>query len=101
MEKAAAKQERELVMTGEKLSNLAKRIGELPAGVPADALYDEMKRLSDTQSGKLKIQMRECRHRGEEQRLATEAEYSRLLGKLKDQLTDVTPEMKRRIIPAR
>lgn len=56
-----------------------------------------MKRLSTVQET-LKAEIQETRRQGLEQRLTTEAEYDRLLRKLRDQLTEVSPEIKRRII---
>ena len=98
-EKELGRKDQELLTTAGKLANLAQRIAEIPSGVPADALFDEMKRLGDSQV-RLKAQIGQARKQGENQRFATESEYGRLLARLKDQLTDVSPESKRRIIQA-
>jgi DNA invertase Pin-like site-specific DNA recombinase len=50
----------ELAGIAEKLSGLARRITELPEGVPADAFYDEMKRLAENQK-KLKAEIQESK----------------------------------------
>jgi hypothetical protein len=89
--------EAELNAASDKISNLARRVAELPAGIPADAFYDEMKRLSESQS-MLKLQAQEIRQRGEVQKIASEAEFEKLLDRLKSRLTDLSPESKRRII---
>ena len=91
------KKEIELAGVGDKLASLARRITDLPAGVPAEAFYDEMKRLAENQA-KLKDQIEAAKKRGEAQRIASNAEYDRLLGKLRERLDDVSPESKRRII---
>lgn len=91
------KLENELRAVEGKLANLAKRIADLPEGVPAHALYDEMKRLAENQA-RLKEEIHESRRRGDDQRLASAADFDRLLGKLRNQLTELLPETKRRII---
>jgi site-specific DNA recombinase len=89
--------EAELIAASDKIANLARRVAELPAGVPADAFYEEMKRLSESQT-MLKLQAQEIRQRGEVQKIASEAEFEKLLDRLKSRLTDLSPESKRRII---
>jgi site-specific DNA recombinase len=91
------KLETELRATEGRLSNLAQRIADLPAGVPAQALYDEMKRLAENQT-RIKADLQDSRRRGDDQRLAGAADFDRLLGKLRNQLMDLSPETKRRII---
>lgn len=97
--KEMQRKEIELAGIGAKLAGLARRITDLPAGVPAEAFYDEMKRLAENQA-KLKSQIQEAKKRGEEQRIASNAEYDRLLGKLRVRLDDISPESKRRIVQA-
>jgi len=87
----------DLIATAEKLSNLVRRVAELPSGVSAEPFYEEMKRLGASQA-ELKERLKGVRVRAENQRVVSLAEYERLLGKLKDQLVDVSPESKRRMI---
>jgi hypothetical protein len=56
------RREAELVTTERKLANLAKRIADLPVGIPANGLYDEMKRLAENQT-RLKAEIQESRRR--------------------------------------
>lgn len=95
----ARRREADLLATTEKLSNLARRIADLPSGVPADALYDEMKRLGE-KKGWLEGELSLAREREEAQSVVTEAQYTRLLERLKSQLIDPSHETKRRIIHA-
>ncbi|HAR41031.1 MAG TPA: hypothetical protein DCS07_00085 [Bdellovibrionales bacterium] len=94
-----ARKEIDLTVTAQKLANLAKRIAELPPEVPAEVFYDEMKSLAENQ-GRLKLQLQGAKLRAGEQRLAGREDYERILETLRNQLTDLTPETKRRIIHA-
>ncbi len=96
---AIAHQEKDLAAIGEKLASLARRITDLPAGVPAEPFYDEMKRLAESQ----KLREREldaAKNENRQQAIASETEYSRLLESLKAQLNDISPDSKRRVIHA-
>ena len=98
---SARKQEEHEALTA-KLANLAKRVAELPTEVPAAPFYDEMKFLGMRQE-QLWKEIQDGHESGlgqEERSIATEAQYTRQLVNLRGQLTDVSPESKRRIIQA-
>ena len=94
------KKQTELDSVQSKIKNLAHRITELPAGVPADAFYSEMKSLNETNTRVLS-EIRSLEQKNSAQEIATESQYERFLEKLKSALPEentITPEIKRRII---
>ena len=95
-ERQIEKKEIDCLTITEKLANLARRVADLPEGVPADAFYAEMKRLNESRA-RLAGQIREIRQRGADQEVVTEVQYLRLLERLRTQLEAVSPEVKRRI----
>lgn len=82
-----------------KLSRLAKRVAELPEGVPAESIYEEMKRLGETKRH-LEMEVKDTKRQTEDTRIVSYTQFERLLNKLRNQLTAITPETKRRIIHA-
>lgn len=99
VEQEVKHKEAELVATTEKLSNLARRIADLPAGVPAEGLYEEMKRLDGVKL-RYKAEIGTLPQKAADQRLMSGTQYEKLLAKIKSQLTDVSPGVERRIVQA-
>lgn len=96
---ALAMHEEALATIADKLAGLAQRITALPAGVPAEPFYDEMKRLAENQK-RTQAEIAQTTRHSDEQTLTTEAQYSKLLAHLKSELTDLSPDSKRRVIQA-
>lgn len=86
--------------TESKIATLARRVANLPEGVPAEPLYEELKRLS-TAKARLDQELSELRQQASVRALVTPAQYERLLAKLKAAIEEdgeLSPDTKRRVI---
>jgi len=99
---AIERKEIEKSATESKIATLARRVANLPEGVPADALYEEMKRLN-TAKNRLDQELSQLRQETTANAVVSPAQYERLLAKLKsavDANQDLTPDTRRRVIQA-
>ncbi|MCC7440556.1 MAG: hypothetical protein IT285_02920, partial [Bdellovibrionales bacterium] len=88
--------------TEAKIATLARRVADLPEGVPADAFYEEMKRLNAAKN-RLDEELSELRQQSTAESIVTPAQYERLLSKLKAAIQEegeIEPDRKRRVIQA-
>ena len=92
----------EKAATESKLTTLVRRVANLPEGVPADAFYEEMKRLN-TAKIRLDQELLELKQEAIAQAVVSPVQYERLLTKLRSAIEadqELTPDTRRRVIHA-
>ena len=87
---------------GEKIANLARRISELPAGVPAEPFYAEMRTLAGVNT-RLDSEIRSLEQTNPFQKIETESQLDKLFAKMRGQIPvsiEIPSETKRKVIQA-
>ena len=82
--------------------NLARRISELPAGVPAESFYAEMRTLAGVNT-RLDSEIRSLEQTNPFQKIATESQLDKLFAKMRGQIPvsiEIPSETKRKVIQA-
>lgn len=96
------KKNQEKSATEGKIANLARRIGELPEGIPADPLYAEMRTLAGTNT-RLENEIRALEQKNPAQEIASESQLTRLFERIRTSLRApevIDAETKRKVIQA-
>ena len=96
------KKNKEKAAGGEKIANLARRISELPAGVPAEPFYAEMRTLAGA-NNRLESEIRSLEQTNQFQKIATESQLDKLFTKMREQISVaevIDAETKRKVIHA-
>ena len=96
------KKNNEKAAGGQRIANLARRISELPPGVPAEPFYAEMRTLAGA-NNRLESEIRSLEQTNQYQKIATESQLDKLFTKMCEQipaLIEISPETKRNVIQA-